>query len=181
MPITATDILFKLATTAGAAGNSLAQGDPNASLGKYVSTTQVSSTALNNLFDNISGAENAASDVEYRCFFVHNAHATLTLQSAVVYLSGGDPAGGANVAIGVDTTAASAIGSASAQALQVADEGTAPAGVSFSTPTTAGTGLALGNIGPGQCRAVWVRRAAANTAAVNAETVTIAVSGDTAA
>lgn len=181
MPIVAGDLLFKLSTTAGSAGNSTAQANPNASLGKYISTTQVSGTALNNLFDDISGAENAASTVDYRCVFLHNSHATLTLQNAVVYVSGGDPAGGAVVAIGVDTTAASAIGSASAQALTIANENTAPAGVSFSLPTTAGAGLSLGNIGPGQCRAFWIRRSANNSAAVTGETITLAVSGDTAA
>lgn len=180
MPIVAGDLLFKLSTKSGAAGNSLTS-TPAESLGKYISTTQVSGTALNNLFDDISGAENAASDVEYRCFFLHNNHGSLTYQNAVVYVSGGDPAGGANVAIGVDTTAASPIGQASAQALEVADEGTAPSGVSFSLPTTAGTGLSLGNIPAGQCRAVWVRRSATNSAAVTAETITLAVSGDTAA
>lgn len=181
MAIVPGDLLLKLATTAGAAGNSNAQGDPNASLGKFISTTQVSGTALHNLFDAISGAENAASDVEYRCVFIHNSHATLTLQNAVVYVSGGDPAGGAIIAIGVDTTAISAIGSGSDQALTVANESTAPSGVSFSLPTTAGGGLSLGNIGPGQCKAIWIRRTANNTAAVSGETMTLAISGDTAA
>lgn len=181
MAIVPGDLLLKLATTAGAAGNSNAQGDPNASLGKFISTTQVSGTALHNLFDAVSGAENAASDVEYRCVFIHNSHATLTLQNAVVYVSGGDPAGGAIIAIGVDTTAISAIGSGSDQALTVANESTAPAGVTFSLPTTAGGGLALGNIGPGQCKAIWIRRTANNTAAVSGETMTLAISGDTAA
>lgn len=35
----------------------------------------------------VTGDENAASDVEYRCIFVHNNHATLTLQGVVVWLS----------------------------------------------------------------------------------------------
>ena len=180
MPIASTDILFKLSIKTGTAGNAAAQPDPNASLGKYISTTQLSGTAANNLFDDITGSENAASTTDYRCFFVHNAHATLTLRGAVVYLSGGDPAGGANVAIAVDNTAASAIGSSSAQAAEIANETTAPSGVgSFSTPTTAAGGLSLGDIAAGSCRAVWVRRAAANTAAVNDETITLAVQGDT--
>ena len=183
MPVTATDILFKLSVKTGAAGNSTA-GTPAGSLGKYISTTEMSGTALNNLFDDISGAENAASATDYRCFFIHNSHATLALQNAVVYLSGGDPAGGATVTIAVDTTAASAVGSASAQALEATNE-TAPGagitGLSYSAPTTAGAGLSLGTLNAGQVKAVWVRRAAANTAAVNNETVTFAVTGDTAA
>lgn len=182
MAIVAADILLKLSIKTGTAGNQSAQPDPNASLGKYISTTQVSGTAANNLFDDISGAENAASTVDYRCVFVHNSHATLTLQNAVVYLSGGDPAGGATVSVAVDNIAASAIGATAAQAAEIVNETTAPTGVgAFSAPATAETGLALGNIGPGQCRAFWVRRAAANTAAVDNETVNLAIAGDTAA
>lgn len=178
MAITSTDIVFRLSTTSGAAGDTTAQGSPNASLGKYVSTT-VMSAGSNTLYDNISGAENAASTVDYRCVFVLNNHATLTLQNAVVYMSA-EVAGGAGVAIATDNVAASAKGSSSAQAAQVASETTAPTSVSaFSSPTTAGTGLSLGNIGPGQVKAFWVRRTAANTTALTSDGVTFAVAGDT--
>lgn len=85
MAISDSDILFKLSIKTGSAGNSGAQSDVNASLGKYISTTQVTDNSLNNLFDNISGTENAASTVDYRCIFIHNAHATLTMLSPVVY------------------------------------------------------------------------------------------------
>jgi len=179
MPIVASDVLFKLSTLAGSAGDSTAS-TPAASLGKYVSTSQwVSGT--NALFDNVSGDENAASVVDYRCFFVHNNHASLTLENAVVYLSA-EVAGGANVALAVDNIAATAKGSTSAQAAQIASETTAPSSVgAFSSPTTKAAGLALGSIGPGQVRAVWVRRSAANSAAINADGFTVAVAGDTAA
>lgn len=88
MPIESTDIKIKLSRTAGSAGNSGSQSDPNASLGKYISTTELSGTALNNLFDNVSGDENALGTVEYRCLFIHNAHASLTWQSPKIWLSG---------------------------------------------------------------------------------------------
>lgn len=183
MAITASDIKYKLSIKTGSAGNSGAQSDPNESLGKYISTTELSGTALNNLFDNISGAENAASTVDYRCVFVHNSHGSLTLQNAVVYLSA-ETAGGASIAIAVDTTAASAIGSSSAQALEATSEtspGSSITSLSYSSPTTSGTGLSLGNIAAGSCRAFWVRRTAANTAALDNDGVTFAVTGDTAA
>ena len=176
--ITSGEILFKRSVTTGAAGNSTAQADPNASLGKYVSTTQWTGGSANDLFDDISGAENAASTVDYRCIFVHNSNATNALQNAVAYLSA-EVAGGASIAIGADTTAASALGSATAQALTVANETTAPAGVSFSAPTTAGAGISLGSIPAGSVKAFWIRRTAANTAALSGDGVTIAVSGDT--
>lgn len=178
MPIASSDILYKLSVTTGP-GNSTA-GTPATSLGEFVSTTQVTDATLHNLFDAVSGDENAASDVEYRCIFVHNAHATLTLQSAVVWLSA-EVSGGANAAISVDTTAASAVGSASAQAKEVVDESTAPTSQTFSSPTTKGTGLSIGDLTAGQVRAIWIRRTATNSAALNNDGVTLRVEGDTAA
>lgn len=179
MPIASTDILFKLSVTTGP-GNSTAQANPNLSLGEFVSTTQVTDATLHNLFDLITGDENAASDVEYRCIFVHNAHATLTLENAVVWLSA-EVAGGANAAISVDTTAASAVGSATAQAKEVVDESTAPATQTFTAPTTKATGLVIGNLTAGQVRGIWIRRSATNSAALNSDGVTLRVEGDTAA
>lgn len=178
MPITTSDILIKLSTKSGSAGNSNSQGNVNNSLGKYISTTQLTDNTLNNLFDNVSGAENAASTVDYRCLFIHNNHGSLTAQSVVIYISS-QVSGGATAAIGVDTTAASAIGNASAQALEVATETDAPTGVSFSAPSTAATGLSLGDIAAGSCRAFWVRRTAANSSAKDNDGVTINYSCDT--
>ena len=174
--ITSGEILFKY-SVAAAAGNTTA-GTAATSLGDQISTTAWAGGSANDLFDDISGAENAASTVDYRCIFVHNSNGANTLENAVVYLSA-ETAGGASIAVGADTTAASALGSASAQALTVANETTAPAGVSFSSPTTVGTGVSLGNIPSGQVKAFWVRRTAANTAALSADGVTIAVAGDT--
>jgi hypothetical protein len=181
MAITATDILFKLSLKTGTAGNQSAQPDPNQSLGKYISTSQLSGTPLNNLFSNFTGDQNAASVAKYRCLFVHNAHATLTWENVVAWLSA-EVAGGAVCAIAIDNVAASALASASAQADQIANETTAPSAVgAFSAPTTKAGGLSLGNIGPGQVRAVWVRFTAANTVAVDADGATLRCEGDTAA
>jgi hypothetical protein len=63
----------------------------------------------------------------------------------------------------------------------VANESTAPASQTFTAPTTKGTGLAIGNIPAGSVAAIWVRRTAANTVAVNNDGVTIRCEGDTAA
>jgi hypothetical protein len=179
MAIVSSDIVLRYSVVTGSAGDSTA-GTAAGSLGKYVSTTVVAAGA-NGLFDDISGAENAASTVDYRGIAVLNNHATLTLQNAVVYLSA-ETAGGASIAIAVDNIAISAKGSASAQMAQIANETTAPTGVSaFSSPTTAGAGLSLGSIPAGQVKGIWVRRTAANSAALDSDGVTIAISGDTAA
>lgn len=180
MAITSSDILFKLSVTTGSAGNSTAQANPNASIGKYISTTQITDATTNNLFDDISGDENAASTVDYRCFFVHNAHASISWTSIYTWISA-EVAGGASVAIGVDPAGATAIGSSSAQAATPANETTAPSGVTFSAPTTKGAGISIGTLTAGQCIAIWVRRTAANTVAVNNDGATIRVEGDTTA
>lgn len=179
MAIAATDIIFRLSTTAGAAGDSTA-GTPAGSLGKYVSTTAMG-TGAGALFDDVTGAENAASDVEYRCFFILNNHATLTAQNVTLYLSA-EVGGGASIAIATDNIGPVAKGSAAAQAAQVADENTAPTGVgAFASPVTDGTGIAIGSLAPGQVKAVWVKRTAANSSPLDSDGVTFACAFDTAA
>lgn len=182
MPIAASDIKFKLSLKTGVGGNDSTQPDVNESLGKYISTTEITDNTLNNLFDDVSGDENAASDVEYRCIFVHNAHATLTWTTVVVWLSA-EVSGGTSIAIAIDDEVDSPIDQAAAQADLVANESTAPgAGVgAFSAPVTKGTGLALGDIANGYCRAIWIKRSAADTVALDADGVTIRCEGDTAA
>jgi len=180
MAIVTGDLHWKFSVKTGSAGNSTA-GTAAGSLGKYISTTDITDNTLNNLFDDISGDENAASTIDYRCIFFHNAHATITLVGTKVWLSA-EVAGGASCAIAIDNAAASAIGSAGAQADQIATEITAPTTVgAFSSPTTKGTGLTLGDIPAGQCRAVWIRRTAANSAALDSDGVTIRAEGDTSA
>lgn len=170
------DIKRKLSTKTGAAGNSTA-AVPADSLGKYISTTEIVDNNLHNLFDVVSGAENVASESEYRCIFFHNNHATITLENAKVYIAA-QVAGGAAVEIGVDPTAASAIGAAPAQAVSIANEDTAPAGVAFSAPADSASALAVGNIAPGQCKAVWIKRTTANNAALANDGFTLRLIGE---
>lgn len=185
MAITATDILYKF-SVAAAAGNTTA-GTAAGSLGDQISTTQITDNSLNNLFDDVTGDENAASTVvDYRCIFVHNAHASLSWQSVVVWVSA-DVANGVDIAIGVDPAAASAIGQASAQAATIASETSAPAGVTFTNYASGSAvdvkarGLSVGTLAAGQCRAVWIRRTSANRAALNNDGSTLRFEGDTAA
>jgi hypothetical protein len=178
--IVAGDILWKYSVSA-AAGNTTASA-ASTSLGDQLSTSAWAGGSLNDLFDDISGAENAASTVDYRCVFIQNTNAANAYENPTVYLSA-ETAGGASISIAIDNIAASAIGSASAQAAVIGAETSAPSGVgAFSAPTTAGTGLALSTLaaaGSTATRAVWVKRTAANTAALSADGVTLAVTGDT--
>jgi len=179
MAIVATDILFKFSVKTGTAGNQTV-GTAAGSLGKYISTTEITDATLNNLFDDVSGDDNAASDVEYRCIFVHNNHGTLTWQAPFLWINA-ETAGGANIAIAVDDLAASLIGQVTAQADEVVAEDAAPTGETFTSPTTKGGGIAMSDIAAGECRAIWVRRTTANTTALDNDDVTLKIEGDTAA
>ncbi len=174
MPIVAADIVKRLSVTTGAAGDATA-GTPAGSLGKYVSTTAITDATLANLFDEVTGAEAAAGGTDYRCLFVLNNHATLTAQGMTVQLLS-ETAGGAAITLATDNIAASAKGSAAAQAALIAAEGTAPTGVS-----AFGAGpLTIGDVAPGLVRAVWVKRTwAASTAGINTDGGIIRFSFDT--
>jgi hypothetical protein len=168
MPITATDIQFRLS---GGASNS----DVNASLGGAKSSTQVTTASLHNLFDQVSGAESAAGDIEYRCIYFHNAHGSLSLQNARAYISSNTPA--------TDTTLdiAAAGEGINGTAETIANENTAPAGETFSAPANYAAGIVLGTIPAGQHHAIWIRRTVtAGAAARNLDNATIVVEGETA-
>ena len=78
------------------------------------------------------------------------------------------------MAMAVDSTAASAVGSSAAQALAAASisaPGSPITGLSWSAPTSySNSTLKLGDIPAGSCRAFWVRRVGANSAATPAAT-----------
>jgi hypothetical protein len=169
MPITAADIKFYLS---GGAANS----DPDASLGGAVSTTEVVTATLHNLFDVVSGDEAAAGDAEYRCIYVKNTHGTLTLQNAAVYVQSETSNADSDELIGLGTSAIDGTEQT------VADESSAPAGVTFSQANGAGAALAIGDLGPGQTKAIWIRRdIVAAAAAANNDSFTLRVTGETAA
>lgn len=179
MAIVTGDILYKFSTKDGAAGDTTA-GNAAGSLGKYISTTEITDASLHNLFDIITGDENAAADVEFRCFFVHNNHATLTWEAPVVWLSA-QTGGGADARIALDDLGVTPKGQAPAQADEISNESVPPSGEVFTAPTTKGTGLVLPDIPPGEVHAIWVERTALAGAAVDLDDVTVRVEGDTAA
>lgn len=177
--IIAAEIIPRYTVTTGSAGDTVANSTVSTFLGKYASTTAWAGGSLNDLFADITGAQNAASQIDYAGLALLNNNAANALQNAVVYISA-ETAGGASIAVAADSTAASAKGGASAQLLTIASNTTAPAGpLTFSSPTTLGTGVALGNIPVANVKGVWVRRTAANTAALSADGMTLAFAGDT--
>lgn len=117
-----------------------------------------SSAVADNMFDDSQPAETTAGRVEYRCFYVHNANASLTLQSAVAWLGANTASDSTRVEIGLGTSVANGTEQV------IANDTTAPIGVTFSLAPTKANGLALGSILAGQHCAVWVRRTVATAA-----------------
>lgn len=174
MAVVASDIQLRYTIPAAGSGDTSA-GTAAGSLGEYVSTTQVVSGTLHNLFDLVTGAENAASDVEYRCFAVCNTNGTSQWTAVDVWIDS-QVAGGASIEMGLDPAGVVDTDLASAQGAVVADESSAPAGVTFSTPGS-GTPLTIGNIPAGDCQLIWLKRTAANTSSLANDGATISFTG----
>jgi hypothetical protein len=174
MAIVASDIVKRLSVVTGSAGDSTA-GTPAGALGKYVSTTAITDATVGNVFDDVSGAEAAAGSTEYRCIFILNNHATLTLYAATITLQS-ETAGGGAITIALDSIAASAKGGAGAQAAQIASETSTPSGVG-----AFGAGpLTIGDLTPGQVKGVWLKRVVtAGASALNPDGAILRVTGDT--
>lgn len=144
MSIIAADFVSRLS---GGATNA----DGNLSIGGIKSANAMSATT-DALFDAVTAAQATAGLVEYRCIYLHNANAVDTMTNARVWINANTPLAGTTLDIGIGAAAVNATETA------VANEGTAPAGVAFTAPTTAATGLAVGTLPLGQHRAIWLRR-----------------------
>lgn len=129
----------------GGASNS----DPNLSLGGTHSSAQLSGTAMNNLYDDVSPAEATSGDTEYRAIDLTNAgDATATVVKA--FMDPDSSSTATRLDFGLE---ASPINSTTS----IANESTAPAGVTFGTYTTASK-LTVPDIANGSYARLWVRR-----------------------
>ena len=188
--IVASDILLKLSAPGASAGNTVS-GTAGNSWGNYISTTQISGTALDNIFADITGAQNAASQVDYACVFVHNntSSGNSMLNTVLWMPTANYITGGATIQAAADPIGAVPIGASAAQAVKITANTNAPAGVSgwvvpvSSVPVYPSytNGVYLGSIQPGYCYAVWFKRSAANTAALNNDGFGFEVTFDTGA
>jgi len=91
MAVLNTDIKFYLS---GGAANS----NPALSLGGIISSVEVNPATL---WDNISSAEAAAGDTEYRCIYVKNTSVADTLLAAAAWVSSNTPSASTTLDIGL--------------------------------------------------------------------------------
>jgi len=132
--------------------------NPNASLGGVMSSTQVSETAMNNLFDNVSASEASSGDTEYRAIDVYNS-GDETATEVAIYMSTETSSADTQIDLGYDS--ANSPHTASADLPSIADEGDTPTDgtndISFSHYTSSNK-LSLPDIPAGQAVRVWLKR-----------------------
>ena len=123
-----------------------ANANPDLSLGGTSSSVEVVSVALNNLFDNVLPTDIDTGDhVSYRAFDIHNAGDGSALH--VEFFLTDTPNAESIVAVGFDSVGTQSI----------ANDTTAPTGITFTTPLT-GSKLALANLAAGSAHRMWIRR-----------------------
>jgi hypothetical protein len=133
------DANLKWFYSGGAANN-----DPALSIGGAKSSVEVSATALNNLFDDVTGTEAAAGVTRYRVIYVQNKSADAGGWPAPVAWIGYQPRNPSSPYTADGETYAFAFAASKNSAVAaLANENTAPSGPSFSTAASKGAGVAL--------------------------------------
>ena len=169
MPIVASDIKFALS---GGAINT----DPDSSLGGIISNTFIVTAQLHNLFDLVTSSESQTGDIEYRCIYILNSHATLDLFNSAVYIQFQTPSPDTSGRIGLGTSAINGTEQT------IANENTTPSGITWESQTGTTNSLSIGDLPPGGHKALWLERTVVpGAAAYNSDMLSIQVVGDTAA
>ena len=121
-----------------------------------VSNTVTVANWDNKLFDDVTKAEALAGNINYRCIYVKNNHASDAATDVRVWINQ-DSLGADTIALGADP-AGVGDGAATGVATTIANEATAPAGVVFTQPLSEAASINLGTFTFGTGRALWIKR-----------------------
>lgn len=119
--------------------------NPDNSLGGVSSSVALSSTPMNNLFDNVTPAERSAGDTEYRALTLVNT-GDAAAQGVALYMENETSNAGTSLDFGLDSTTQT-----------IADEDTAPGSVTFGHYTSSSK-LSISDIAAGAEQRIWVKR-----------------------
>ncbi|EAT16057.1 hypothetical protein HTZ97_16565 [Desulfuromonas acetoxidans] len=121
-------------------------------LGGAATATELSATALYNLFDKVTKEEAAAGDIEYRAVDIYNNGDEAAVE-AEFYMNTETSSADSSLDAGIEDTPANAIDSTKS----IADESTAPTTVTFGHYNTASK-LTLPDIPVGSSCRLWLKR-----------------------
>lgn len=143
-------------------------------LGGAITGTEVVNATVHNLFDVVDSDGALLGETNYRCIYVKNIHATLTLTSALMYIESNTDLANTDVSIGVGTSVLGGVEQT------IPDEDTEPTGITWVNDIGVANSISLGNITNASWQAVWIRRVVlSNTASALSDSATFAVQGDT--
>ena len=125
--------------------------DPNQSLGGEISATEYVSGTLNGLFDRVESNEAVLGDVEFRCVYIKNTHLDRTLLGAKVWIEAGTPSNTTAISISVGA------GGTNGEEILIPDENIFPTTQTFETILEEPVSANIGDLGPGDYIALWVR------------------------
>lgn len=144
---------------------------PALSLGGAMSTVSgaiinPANNTLNNLWDDITKAENFGGITEYRCVYIHNdtAVAGQIFASGEVFITG-SPYATIQLGLGPHNTTT----------VSISPETAAPVGITFSSPTSSSPLLLPSTLQIGERIALWIKRTATNIAGTGTVTDTIPI------
>ena len=147
----------------------------NGNLGGAVGVTEIVDNTLHNLFDLVTTAEAAAGSISYRCIYVKNENATLTLANTVLFIQADTPNTDSSIEIAIGTSVING------SELSIVDENTAPVGPVFTGAVGSDFGPSIGDLPADSTQAIWIKRIiiADSNSALN-DTAIISMQGDTA-
>jgi hypothetical protein len=134
---------------------------------------------VQNLFPNVTSAQSLAGQVKYRGVYIKNTHSTDTATGVKVWVKTLTPAGDE---LYVQKHGTTGNGSTTGVLEAIANDATAPTGISFADPPpqSSGTAIVIGNLLAGECHGLWIRRTipAMTTGTVLGNTGIISISVD---
>lgn len=143
-------------------------------LGGTATATEVVTATMNNIFRNITSAETVSGITLYACIYLKNANATLTATAVKQWLSANSASADTDFAIGLGTSAKNGTEQT------IANETTAPIGVTFSAAANEAASIALPDLAPNDTQAMWIRYTVnAGATAVALDSCTIETKVDT--
>ncbi len=169
MAIAASDIKLRIS------GANASATDPNGSYGGAMSTVSggiIVTNVLNNDMDDITSAEASSGITIYHNYYYKNEHGSLTYISPKFYIDTQTNSGDTSVAMALVAEAKNVA------TTRLANETTAPSGITFSTPANYAGGIAIGSLDSGDYRGIWVKYIVGSSASAVLDSYTLGIQGD---